>query len=292
MDDKIMRNLDGIKKNKNDCEAATLLWLTCTDTGNTGKIHTKRPHHHSFYEFHFILRGANRYVIDGEEVEIKENECIIIPPEKRHFPRKHSEGSIRFSVAFSISKKSVFADALKTDSCKVIRDKRFDEFVKYCLAQAEAPSVMSYQLIDHKLFETLCFVYKERLETINDTSLLTAYDIRVLKAKEFVQKTVNTYISCGDVAAHCGLSEQQLNRLFRRYQNSSLLSYIHSVKVDKAQELLTATDLSLKEISELLGFQNEYYFNTFFKRESGMTPGDYRKSFPNFSVKVNEKQHN
>ena len=41
--------------------------------------------------------------------------------------------------------------------------------------------------------------------------------------------------------------------------------------------VMNESELSLKEISERLNFANEYYFNTFFKKYSGMTPGEYRK---------------
>jgi YesN/AraC family two-component response regulator len=42
-------------------------------------------------------------------------------------------------------------------------------------------------------------------------------------------------------------------------------------------KLLSDSSLSLKQISEIMNFNNEYYFNAFFKKYSGMPPGEYRK---------------
>ena len=45
-----------------------------------------------------------------------------------------------------------------------------------------------------------------------------------------------------------------------------------------AKELLSNTMLAVKEISYSLGFTDEHYFSTFFRKRTGITPLDYRKS--------------
>jgi AraC-like DNA-binding protein len=49
---------------------------------------------------------------------------------------------------------------------------------------------------------------------------------------------------------------------------------------------------SIKDISEIMHFNNEYYFNAFFKKYSGMPPGEYRKMFcaNTLKEKVNSKR--
>jgi AraC-like DNA-binding protein len=44
------------------------------------------------------------------------------------------------------------------------------------------------------------------------------------------------------------------------------------------EKLLSDPSLSLRQISEKMEFNNEYHFNSFFKKYAGMTPGAYRKS--------------
>ena len=52
--------------------------------------------------------------------------------------------------------------------------------------------------------------------------------------------------------------------------------YIQRKKIDYSIELLKNKDLSLSAISTMLGFPNEYYFNTYFKKAVGLPPGAYR----------------
>ena len=56
----------------------------------------------------------------------------------------------------------------------------------------------------------------------------------------------------------------------------TMLKYIHKTKIEQAQYYLENTNISLEEISASLGFANEYYFNSFFKRYIGVAPGAYR----------------
>jgi len=48
------------------------------------------------------------------------------------------------------------------------------------------------------------------------------------------------------------------------------------MQIKRARELLSQTDLPLKRIAELTGFQHAEYLNVMFKRQTGQTPGEYR----------------
>ena len=58
----------------------------------------------------------------------------------------------------------------------------------------------------------------------------------------------------------------------------TLGAYIRRERTELIRRMLDEGDLSLSEISEATGFQNEYYFNAFFKKNAGMSPGAYRKT--------------
>ena len=88
----------------------------------------------------------------------------------------------------------------------------------------------------------------------------------------------NLFLNCAEVAAHCACSEKYLSRCFRRYYGMTLLSYIHEVQLREAERLLLGSEALLSEIAEVLGFANEHYFNSFFKRYRGVSPGAFRRS--------------
>ena len=97
----------------------------------------------------------------------------------------------------------------------------------------------------------------------------------------------NAARSIREKACH-GLTVDQLLRQFgisrsifyQRFQDSLGRSphyEILRVQLDRVKGLLTQTELPLKKIAEMAGFNNPNYLNVAFKREIGMTPGEYRR---------------
>ena len=50
------------------------------------------------------------------------------------------------------------------------------------------------------------------------------------------------------------------------------------IAINRAKELLQGTSLKISEISEMVGYENPSYFNYTFKKNTGKTPGEYRKN--------------
>ena len=115
-------------------------------------------------------------------------------------------------------------------------------------------------------------------DTHSESTDNTGYDERLSDAKRYIKDNLGFNITCKQVAQHCYLSVKQLSRIFVKYEGMTLMKYITKAKTEAAEQYLADSNMSLKDISEKLGFCNEYYFNTFFKKNAGLSPGDYRKS--------------
>ena len=85
----------------------------------------------------------------------------------------------------------------------------------------------------------------------------------------------NPNLSSQEVGDHMGLSGKYVMKKFQDYTGSSLTDFITSIRMRKAAELLTATNLSIGKISEQVGLPNENYFYRLFKKTYGCTPREY-----------------
>lgn len=101
-------------------------------------------------------------------------------------------------------------------------------------------------------------------------------DYRIYMAKQYIADNIDLSPNVDDVASYCYLSSKQLTRLFHKYENTTPAAYIRKLKTARIESLL-ASDMSLKSISEKLNFSDEFHFNSFFKTNSGMSPGEFRK---------------
>jgi len=84
-------------------------------------------------------------------------------------------------------------------------------------------------------------------------------------------------LSIDEIAALCYVSTAYFRRLFREYCGVSPIEYRTARKIERARELLLRSELSIAEISDLLGYEDPSYFCRAFKREAGIAPTLYRK---------------
>lgn len=98
------------------------------------------------------------------------------------------------------------------------------------------------------------------------------------RVMEYVQLHLKEDISLRSMAHYVNLDERYLSTLFSRQTGETFINYLQQARVDKAVALLLETDLTIREIGEQAGFANENYFFRIFKRWTGETPAQYRKS--------------
>lgn len=93
------------------------------------------------------------------------------------------------------------------------------------------------------------------------------------------QEYADPNLSINTIADSVQMSSVYLGRLFKKLSYKSLSDYILEVRMEKARELLAATEFPVNVILEKTGFISSGYFYTVFKKVHGLTPSEYRKEF-------------
>ena len=81
------------------------------------------------------------------------------------------------------------------------------------------------------------------------------------------------------IAKLVNMAEGSLCRFFKDNIGMTLFEYLNQIKTDFACKLLMDQDLSVMEICLDSGFNNLSHFNKLFKKNTGVTPSEYRKRF-------------
>lgn len=97
-------------------------------------------------------------------------------------------------------------------------------------------------------------------------------------AVKYIYLHTNEKITVGQMAALCGISGSYFSKLFVKEHLCSLAQYINRIRVEQGMELLRVGALSVREVSEKLGFEDCGYFIKVFKRFTGVTPLEYQKT--------------
>jgi AraC-like DNA-binding protein len=104
-------------------------------------------------------------------------------------------------------------------------------------------------------------------------------DRRVQKVLELLDpSTLGDHIRLGDIAATLHVSSSHLRHLFKREVGTSITRYTKSLRLQRAEELLESTFLSVKEIMSAVGFNDLSHFVREYKAAFGQTPSETRSS--------------
>ena len=115
--------------------------------------------------------------------------------------------------------------------------------------------------------------YLLRNRTGHATDLL---EQSVEKAKIIMDERVSGEIDLYDLASELDLSYSWFRKTFKEYTGHSPARYFQLLKLQRAQRLLSDTELSIKEIAYSLGYKSTEHFFSIFKKHTGCTPTAYR----------------
>lgn len=96
------------------------------------------------------------------------------------------------------------------------------------------------------------------------------------RAKILMTENIHKQIDIQEIAASLGTSYSWFRKAFKEYTGFAPAQYFQELKLRKAKELLTETNLSIKEIAYELDFGSYEYFLSFFRKRVGVTPSEYR----------------
>jgi AraC-like DNA-binding protein len=98
----------------------------------------------------------------------------------------------------------------------------------------------------------------------------------VNKARLRIRESLEADLTIQQIAAEMGVSYSNFRKLFKEYTGISPSLYQQDLRLQPAKELLTTTDLSIKQIAYQLRFDSPDYFSSKFKTKTGMKPSDFR----------------
>ena len=94
---------------------------------------------------------------------------------------------------------------------------------------------------------------------------------------QYILKHYEQDLSLKTMANHFKGNAAYIGQVFKRDMKQSFINYLKDVRLEKAKELLKCSALTTKEIAQKVGFKNDTYFCTVFKKEMGISPAEYRR---------------
>ena len=231
------------------------------------------------YQILYVANGKTHFWFDGREEIVSTGHMVLYKPEE-----------IQKYVYYLEDNPEVFWIHFTGRDVKNIlayHGISLDEHVFYCGVLPD------YKALFRKIIQELqlCrYGYEDYIASLfNDILLLvdrqqheqkkTTGNVQeqIERAAAYFNENYNTKISIDDYAESLHISTNWFIHNFKQYAGMSPAQYILSLRMVNAQSLLERTTYNIKEISEIVGYENPLYFSRVFKKEIGKSPAQYRK---------------
>jgi AraC-like DNA-binding protein len=269
--------------------------------------HWTRPTDWNFHNYRipaltvwFILEGGRRLAVAGQEYVLTPGDLIVLPSQSVISTRHLALGARPIEYV-SLGLQNITGGQEWTDLYGIpvqMHVNQSEELTKLLhlweeliSAEAEQPEGGQLDMIQESLLSAtrtahylkweatfklwlayLTSIVKPYMEHANPL-----YDKRVSMICSFIQSHYAQALTSKDIARNVCLSEGHMRAIFRSAMRISPYQYLLNVRIDKAKRLLLTSKLSLLEISNKVGFEDESHFISMFRKRVDMTPGQYRK---------------
>jgi len=104
-----------------------------------------------------------------------------------------------------------------------------------------------------------------------------SYSVLVQNTMKYIINNLSVKLNIAEIADHAFVSVSTLTKVFKEQTGRTVGSYIDDLVMYSAQRKLLRTDMPVSEVSEKLGFCDQFYFSRYFKKRCGESPLKYRK---------------
>jgi AraC-like DNA-binding protein len=216
---------------------------------------------------------------------IERNELLVIPPGKQHLITLESSSIISCWVHLNYYVLGRLDFFTFVNIPIIIRGKTADNIGKIIkewilfLKKGTAENFIQMHACKNEMgfhiLQELSSVIKPSPE--NQTRLKYIHQIQ--PALDKIHQNYIFILDRNTLAGCCNISTSQFHRIFVKAMAISPVEYIRSLRINRAQSLLISTDLSVKEICRLSGYDDPLIFSRSFKQKCGLSPDHYRRNF-------------
>jgi AraC family transcriptional activator of pobA len=257
---------------------------------NNKNLHT--AHKHTFYHLVLFTEGSGSHAIDFETFEVKPNQIYFMIPGQVHswgFTSKADGYIINFSSSFFqsfllrsnyLENFSFFSDDVR-DAVINIPETLIGKIIylfEEILKEGQNMDKSSFGSDAIRVLLLQLFINITRVSENKPFLSGNSYSQVLLKNfKQLIEKNYKTLKLPKEYAELLYITANHLNAVCKDILGVSAGELIRNRVALEAKRLLISFDLSISEIAYQLNFKDNSYFTKFFKKQTGLTPEEFRK---------------
>jgi len=231
------------------------------------------------YHILYIVEGVCHLVIDDIETVVPSGNIIIFyPGEKQQYSFLKCDKSVSYFIHFTGVGCEDLLKEINPNKKHVIYIGKSIDFKETFEKMMREHSFKqpAYEIYCSSLLAEL-FSIISRSIWLNENNIGTRNEKIIQNACQTIYNNLST-VTISGLASQEFLSVGRFSHIFKEVMGMSPLEYINSMKIQKAKDLITYTDIPINKIAKDIGIEDQNYFSRLFKKYAKISPSEYRKT--------------
>ena len=233
-----------------------------------------RPHGREDWLLFYIVKESETFYLDVMETGKAGSFILFAPGEKQHHIYNGTKTAEFYYIHFKCDK--------LPENFTLASSKLYNlPFNRQICDTFE--DIIEETLQKQPLYERIC-IYKllSLLTTLERDILCGSHHYkenfkRIAGVVHHINKSYNSNLSLEDYANMCALSKYHFLRVFEKAVGTTPLEYRNNIRLEHAAYLILEQQLTIEQISSLVGYSSASYFSSAFKKRYGLSPKQYQK---------------
>lgn len=252
-----------------------------------------KPDGHEYDQFFYNTKGTGTLFLDGIQYDIPAGDGFFIPA---HVPHKYYPNETVWDVRWMVPRGDRLSQlyeklgltggvyhlfnltGLEIQMNKMREELLGDEALGNYYASAHVQEFIMEFAKQSGCLKRKNEKNKARKDTQSNTGI---YPKHMQLIKDYTDHHFMNPLTSAELCRLLDVTPQHLCRITRTCTGMTPTEYINYVRINKARSYLGFTNINSKEIARYCGFENDNYFWKLFKKQTGLTPGEYRKRYKN-----------
>ncbi len=245
-----------------------------------------KPHSHEHYELYFLLNGEREFFIDNKMFVVPEKSLVVVPPYSMHKTAGGPYKRINVNVSPELLSQAEndFLKKVSGHPAIEIEEEYAETIIRILKTGTEIQTGSRPDKRELLISLTKTVILLLSRQTIKPVALAgmtfkqNEVSTDILKIVYYINTNYNRNITLKEICGEFYISKVTLCKQFKNVMHCSVMKYVSGLRINKAKELLIYSDYSIEEVSNLSGFSSANYFGLAFKKETGMSPLNYKKT--------------
>lgn len=248
-----------------------------------------KAHYHSDWEFITVLNGEMKYSINGKVISLLKGESLFINSNYIHFGFSDTGEDCDYIcmlihpllLCINPYIERNYISPICNDSHQYLifknAERKITDTIVKIYAKKQEKGKNFYFEVQQYLFSLAADLYSA-IDKLPQADTGTQNFARIKAMMDFISNNYPEKIALSDIAKSANVCNNSCIAIFKKFTDSTPIEYLINYRIDKAVNLLNTTEKQISEIALDCGFSGSSYFTEMFKRNTGITPKEYRKN--------------